>query len=334
MIELSSDKIDPVEITVLSGFLGSGKTTLIRTLLERPDLQKTAVIINEFGEIGLDHELIETSEEDLVELSTGCICCVMRGDLQEAVERLITRQKDGKVFNRIILETTGLADPGPVLHSLIYNDYLKSLVRLGRVIITVDALTGLESIERFDECQQQIALADVLLITKSDIDASNVTDLKNKLKRINPEASVYTSNSGRTEVDLFSFTGRDTYKAVSNMSHQTHHHHHAHSDLHSISLRRTKPMKAVTLTLFLETLAYALGKNLVRLKGIVYVEEGASTPAIIHGVQHVFHPMSWLPNWSGENPETRLVLIGRRFSLEWVEAVLETIEEEVSQAMS
>ena len=99
MIELSSDKIDPVEITVLSGFLGSGKTTLIRTLLERPDLQKTAVIINEFGEIGLDHELIETSEEDLVELSTGCICCVMRGDLQEAVERLITRQKDGKVFN-------------------------------------------------------------------------------------------------------------------------------------------------------------------------------------------------------------------------------------------
>ena len=93
-------------------------------------------------------------------------------------------------------------------------------------------------------------------------------------------------------------------------------------------------MKAVTLTLFLETLAYALGKNLVRLKGIVYVEEGASTPAIIHGVQHVFHPMSWLPSWSGENPETRLVLIGRRFSLEWVEAVLETIEEEVSQAMS
>ena len=123
------------------------------------------------------------------------------------------------------------------------------MVKLGRVIITVDALTGLESIKRFDECQQQIALADVLLITKSDIDASNVTDLKNKLKRINPEASVYTSNSGRTEVDLFSLTGRDTYKAVSNMSHQTHHHHHAHSDLHSISLRRTKPMKAVTLTL-------------------------------------------------------------------------------------
>ena len=122
--------------------------------------------------------------------------------------------------------TTGLADPGPVLHSLIYNDYLKSLVRLERVIITVDAVTGLESIKRFDECQQQIALADVLLITKSDIDSSNVKDLKNKLKRINPEATVYTSNSGRTEL-IFSLTGRDTYKAVSNMSHQTHHHHHA-----------------------------------------------------------------------------------------------------------
>ncbi|MEC7661863.1 MAG: GTP-binding protein, partial [Pseudomonadota bacterium] len=109
MIERSSDKIDPVEITVLSGFLGSGKTTLIRTLLERPDLERTAVIINEFGEIGLDHELIESSEEDLVELSTGCICCVMRGDLQEAIERLMVRQQTGKVFDRIILETTGLA---------------------------------------------------------------------------------------------------------------------------------------------------------------------------------------------------------------------------------
>ena len=126
MIDRLSETIDAVDITVLSGFLGSGKTTLIRTLLERPDLARTAVIINEFGEIGLDHELIESSEEDLVELSTGCICCVMRGDLQEAIERLMVRQQTGNVFDRIILETTGLADPGPILHSLIYNLALPS----------------------------------------------------------------------------------------------------------------------------------------------------------------------------------------------------------------
>ena len=332
MIERSSETTQPAEITVLSGFLGSGKTTLIRSLLERPDLQKTAVIINEFGEIGLDHELIESSEEDLVELSTGCVCCVMRGDLQEAIERLMARQKTGKVFDRIILETTGLADPGPILHSLIYNEYLKTLVRLDRVVITVDALNGLNSIANFKECQQQIALADIILITKSDIDAADVDDLRKELRRINPEAFIYKSNSGITEVDLFSLKEEQIAK-VSENSIDEHSHHNAHSDLHSISLCRKQPIKAVTLTLFLETLAQVLGQNLVRLKGIVYVEESLKTPAVIHGVQHVFHPMSWMEDWSGKEPETRLVLIGRKFSLDWVEAVLETIEEEVAQTI-
>ena len=333
MIDRLSETIDPVDITVLSGFLGSGKTTLIRTLLERPDLERTAVIINEFGEIGLDHELIESSEEDLVELSTGCICCVMRGDLQEAIERLMVRQQTGKVFDRIILETTGLADPGPILHSLIYNEYLKSLVRLDRVVITVDALSGLNSIANFKECPQQIALADTILITKADIDPTNVDDLRRELRRINPEAFIYKSNFGMTEVDLFSLNGQQIEKVSENGTDE-HSHHHTHSDLHSISLRRKQPIKAVTLTLFLETLAQVLGQNLVRLKGIVYLEESLKTPAVIHGVQHVFHPMSWMADWSGEEPETRLVLIGRKFSLDWVEAVLETIEEEVAQTIS
>ena len=331
MIEQVSD-MPPVEMTVLSGFLGSGKTTLIRNLLERSDLKRTAVIINEFGEIGLDHELIESSEEDLVELSTGCICCVMRGDLQEAIERLMTRQKRGRVFDRIILETTGLADPGPILHSLIYNEYLKSLVSLDRVVITVDAVNGLNSIKNFTECQQQIALADIILITKSDIDPTDVDDLKHELNRINPEAFIYKSSSGKTEVDLFSVNGRQNDKVFEDDLHENSHH-HTHSDLHSISLRRKKPLRAVTLTLFLETLAQVLGQHLVRLKGIVYVEEAPATPAVIHGVQHVFHPMSWMEDWSGEEPETRLVLIGRRLSLNWMEAVLETIEEEVSQTI-
>ncbi|MBH67783.1 MAG: GTP-binding protein [Rhodospirillaceae bacterium] len=332
MMGKPSQTMPPIEITVLSGFLGSGKTTLIKNLLELPGLEKTAVIINEFGEIGLDHELIETSEEDLVELSTGCICCVMRGDLQEAIERLVVRQKEGKFFERIILETTGLADPGPILHSLIYNDYLKSLVTLGRVIITVDAINGLNSIKNYDECQRQIALADILLITKSDISSTYVEDLRAELSRINPTASAFLSNSGKTENDLFSIAINQKDR-IEEIIFNDRDYHHTHGDLHSIGIRRKHPIKAITLTLFLETLAQVLGENLVRLKGIIYIEEAAHTPAVIHGVQHVFHPMSWLAGWSGKNPETRLVLIGRRLSVDWVEAVLDTIEEEVSRAM-
>ena len=149
MSENVTQKNDLVPLTVLSGFLGSGKTTLIKNLLERPGAEKTAVIINEFGEIGLDHELIETSDEDLVELSTGCLCCVMRGDLQEAINRLLSRRRDGWEFDRILLETTGLADPAPILHSLIYDNNLKSLVCFDRVLVTVDSVNGLNSLDFF-----------------------------------------------------------------------------------------------------------------------------------------------------------------------------------------
>ena len=177
-----------IPLTLITGFLGSGKTTIIKKLLQREELSKTAVIINEFGEIGLDHHFIETSDEELVELSTGCLCCVMRGDLQEAIARLLKKREEGWSFDRIILETTGMADPAPIIQSLVLDKILTPKVMLDRVLVTVDSVTGLKSISEFEECSRQVAFADILLLTKSDLVENGEGSLEKELMHINKDA--------------------------------------------------------------------------------------------------------------------------------------------------
>lgn len=322
-------------MTVITGFLGSGKTTLIANLLRRPELARAAVIINEFGEIGLDHELIESSEEDLVELSTGCLCCVMRGDLSKAVARLMEKQGRDRRFERIVLETTGLADPAPIVHALIADPVLRAQVALDRVVVTVDAMTGAAALDRHEESRRQAALADILLLTKTDIDSGGVAGLTERLGVINPEAPVLTSVKG--EIDPALLIGDAgaipvdmSIEAPSRPRHHTHE--HAHNEITSVSLRLPTPIRAVALTLFLQALAETLGADLLRVKGIVAVAEAPETPAIVHGVQHVFHPMRWLDAWPDDKRESRLVLIGKRLRADWVEALLHTIEAEVVEA--
>jgi G3E family GTPase len=334
---------DPVPMTVITGFLGSGKTTLIAKLLRRPELARTAVIINEFGDVGLDHELIESSEEDLVELSTGCLCCVMRGDLTNAVGRLMARRNQNNSFDRIILETTGLADPAPIVHAVIVDSYLRALVRLDRVVVTVDALTGIASLDAHEESRRQVALADVLLLTKTDIDAGDVPALGRRFARINPDATIFHTDRG--EINPMIIIGSSGVAAsipsrlAATPAHdqhcelvQDHAHHHAHDEITSVSLLLDRPIRAVALTLFLQALAETMGPDLLRLKGIVAVAEAPDTPAVVHGVQHVFHPMRWLDAWPDGTRQSRLVLIGKRLSAGWVAALLETIEVEVAQA--
>ena len=371
--------IAPVPMTVITGFLGSGKTTLIANLLRRPELARTAVIINEFGAIGLDHELIESSEEDLVELSTGCLCCVMRGDLVNAVARLMEKQTDGRRFERIVLETTGLADPAPIVHAAIADPALRAMVRLDRVAVTVDALTGLASLETHEESRRQIALADVLLLTKTDIDRSNVERLRDHLQVINPDAEILFPVQGEIDpaviigesealhpaspfdtpdqaeggaprerfpgVSNESYTlaegthpeverQRESRRVLSNEEGTTHEHAHGHGpdEITSVSLRLDAPIAAVALTLFLQALAETMGPDLLRLKGIVEVAEAPDSPAVVHGVQHVFHPMRWLERWPPGGRESRLVMIGKGLSAAWVRALLDTIAEEVAEA--
>ena len=361
----------PVPMTVVTGFLGSGKTTLIANLLRRPEMARAAVIINEFGEIGLDHELIESSEEDLVELSTGCLCCVMRGDLTNAVHRLMEKRDQGRPIDRIVLETTGLADPAPIVHAVIADPALRFLVRLDRVAVTVDALTAHASLEAHEESRSQVALADVLLVTKTDIDDGGVESLLDRVGGINPDAAVHFPIQGVLDPEViiggraeatrpFETLDQTQGKPSASPPHQgesvgenddltlrrsegssrrvlsDHHHHHAHShgpdEITSVSLRLERPISAVALTLFLQALAEILGQDLLRLKGIVEVAEAPDTPAIVHGVRHVFHPMRWLDAWPGGTRDSRLVLIGRGVAEPWIRALLDTISEEVAEA--
>jgi G3E family GTPase len=318
-------------LTVITGFLGSGKTTLIRTLLKRPELRHTAVIVNEFGEIGLDHELIESSEEDLIELSTGCLCCAMRGDLTSAVERLTARRAGGVALERIVLETTGLAEPAPILQSVLADVSLQGQVFLDRVVVTVDALTGMATLDAHDVSRKQAALADLLLLTKTDLDGSNVAALESRLATLNPHAELHRTVFGDLDPEvILAATPGD----AGVMPPLTAHHQHGHDDITSVSLTLEEPLHAVTLTLFLQCLADACGADLLRVKGIIRVAEDPDSPAVVHGVQHVFHPIRWLPGWPPGPRHGRLVLIGRGLRQEWVEALLATIEDEVCTAAS
>jgi G3E family GTPase len=319
---------EPIPLTVITGFLGSGKTTLIKNLLSSTKMKNIAVIINEFGEIGLDHQLIESSNEDLVELSTGCLCCVMRGDLSEAIERLIKKRQEGWKLDRIILETTGLADPAPIIQALMVDKKSRSQVYLDRVLATVDVVTGLRSLSDFEECRRQVALADVLLLTKTDLSDENTNAVRNEIGKINSTATVSYSRLGTIDIDLI--IDENNENILDNPRDLNSYHSHSHNEITSVALCLQKPIHAVTLTLFLEALAETLGANLIRLKGMVLLKEAPETPAVVHGVQHVFHPMSWRSDWPEGKKETRLVLIGKGLTLGWVEALIETIEEEVN----
>jgi len=321
-------------MTVITGFLGSGKTTLIAALLRRQELANTAVIINEFGEIGLDHELIESSEEDLVELSTGCLCCVMRGDLVDAVHRLMKKRGSGRGFERIVLETTGLADPTPIVHAAMADLTLRSHVVLDRVVVTVDGMNGLATLNTYGESRKQVGLADILLLTKTDLVTSDTNLLTERLTAMNPDAPIVRSVLGG--IDPVVITGGATtwheeiqLKEFRPASHQ---HNHQHDDITSVSLELKTPVPAVALTLFLQAMAETFGADLLRLKGIIQVAEDPEKPAILNGVQHVFHSIRSLDAWPDAVPRSRLVMIGRGLTKNWIEALLDTITEEVIEA--
>lgn len=321
---------DALPLTVITGFLGSGKTTLIRALLADPRMAGTAVIVNEFGEVGLDHELIESSEEDLVELSTGCLCCASRGDLTRATRRLLERRDAGADIRRLVLETTGLADPAPILQSLLVDPLLRQAVTLARVVVTLDAITGTRTLNAHAVSRKQAALGDLLLLTKSDVAPAGADDLVRHLRRLNPHAPQHTAVLGDLDPALILEPPRRDPLPAAGPAHEGGPGHQVHDDISSVSLLRDEPLHAVTLTLLLQALADACGEDLLRIKGIVQVAQSPDTPAVVHGVQHVFHPVRWLARWPPGERRTRLVLIGRRLRSDWVHALLETIEGEVA----
>jgi G3E family GTPase len=327
-----------IPVTILTGFLGSGKTTLLRQLLRHPDMGRTAVVINEFGEIGLDHDLIETSDETTVALSTGCLCCKVTSDLALTLRDLATRRAAGDVprFERVVIETSGLADPAPILHALMVDPGLSEIYAVEDVITTVDALTALTTLDRHPEAVKQAALADTILLTKTDVAEAQGAAILERLRAMNSRAVLRPVVCGQIAPSrLFAGHSRshgDDAHAFRRHSPNEHDGHDHSSGIASFSLTRDESLHGATLALFLSALAENCGSDLLRMKGIVRLSEEPHRPAVIHGVQHVYSAPEWLDQWPSDDRTTRMVFIGRNVREPWVRGLLEILEREVIEA--
>jgi G3E family GTPase len=327
-----------IPVSVLTGFLGSGKTTMLRHLLRQPEFSRTAVIINEFGAVGLDHELVEASEDSLIELRTGCLCCQIRTDLAQTLQDLLRRRDEHRCapFDRIVIETSGLADPAPILQTLMTDANIAGRLVLGGVVTTVDAVNGAGTLEHEEISQKQVAVADRIVLTKLDLAGAAKPALLNRLEELNVGAPVLIADHGRIDSPLV--FNSDLYDPRTKstdvnawLAQATGHAHSRHdADVKAYAIVRREPIRAVALTLFLEALAEHCGTDILRLKGIVNILESPDRPAVIHGVQHVFHAPAWLDRWPSDDRSSRIVCITRRVPQRWVEVLLEAIGEEVA----
>jgi len=336
-----------IPVSVITGFLGSGKTTLLAHLLRDPRMQRTAVIVNEFGEIGLDHELIEASDENIVQLSNGCLCCNVRSDLVLTLTDLARRRAAGTVpaFDRVVVETTGLADPAPILHALMTDDAVNETYALDGVITTVDAVLGLTTLTHHPESVRQTAVADRIVLTKTDLAAASEDLIRTKIRALNHAVPINRAVRGAIAPDVLFGCGIHGLRAAShdvqswlgapgNDDIDAHAHPHHASDITTFSIVREQPLHAVTLTLFLTALAENCGPDLLRMKGIVHIAERSDAPAVIHGVQHVYHAPVWLERWPSADRGTRMVFIGKRLRKAWVESLLDLLDAEVADESS
>ncbi len=363
----------PFALTVITGFLGAGKTTLLNRLLRDPQLAETLVIINEFGEIGLDHLLVEASDNDMILMSSGCLCCSIRGDLVTTLEDVLRRTDNGRMppFRRVVIETTGLADPVPVLQTILQHPYLRMRFCLQGVVTLVDAINGEATLNTQEEAVKQVAVADRLVLTKTDLsdDAGRQASgarLRQRLLALNPAAPLLDAARGEATAaalldcglydpdgktaDVRQWLGAEAFDAPhdradsaatthvdepaphSPHTRQPHGHDVNRHDarIRAFCLTSKTPMRHAGFGLFLELLQQAHGPKLLRVKGIVCLDDDVTRPVVIHGVQHVFHPPVRLEKWPDADTRTRIIFILRDLAPAFVEDLWRAFAGEVA----
>jgi G3E family GTPase len=320
-------------VSLITGFLGSGKTTLLNKLLRHDGMGDSAVIINEFGEVGLDHLLVEAIDGEIAVLASGCVCCTLRSDLEETVRNLLIKRDRGEIpaFSRVLVETTGLADPAPIVQLLLNNPLVSHYVRLDAVVTTVDAVNGAQQIGEHAEAVKQVALADRLLVTKTDLaGAASVAQLAQSLISLNPGATRHSVSHGeiapdalfgaalfdpaRKTPDVRRWINESAYGTSTHEPHGHNGHTHAHAEhaggIRSCCLISDEPLSWDALSSWLARLRRDAGPDLLRVKGILNLA-GEDAPVAIHGVHHVFHPPVQLVAWPDADRRSRIVFITR-----------------------
>ena len=343
-----------IPVSILTGFLGAGKSTLLNRLLRDPEMKDAAVIINEFGEVGIDHLLVEASNDSVVELSDGCLCCTVRGELVDTLAELIDGMQTGRIkpLSRVVIETTGLADPAPVMQSVMGHPAVAQHFDLDGVVTVVDAVNGLSTIDTYPEAYKQVAVADRLILTKKTLaDEATISALTQRLRLLNPRAPIadgdgedagsaamlvnglYDPSGKIADVDRWL---KDEMAVADDHHHHDHHHahghhhdhdhhHHAHdvnrhgASIRSYSILHDEPIDPMAINMFIDLLRSTHGEKLLRMKAIVALTDRPDKPLVLHGVQSIFHPPVRLPAWpDGSDRKTRLVLITKDLSESYV----------------
>lgn len=300
-------------VTVVTGFLGSGKTTLINRALRDPGLRDTAVIVNEFGDIGLDHDLIEASSDAVILLKNGCLCCSVRGDLVDTLVDLHRKRQRNEIapFDRVLVETSGLAEPTPVLEVLLAEPGVKSCFSLAGIVAAVDAVNGPDTLDRHEQSIKQVALADRIVLTKCDL-AETTDGIEARLRSLNPSAEIIDARDLDPSRLFTAFPGawsEEALAAAGAQPDEAHAHRDHNSRVRRFSVTRDAPWSMEILRLFVDALQTNAGPSLLRVKGIINVAESPDAPAVIHGAQQLVHSLAWMRGWPSADRRTRIVFI-------------------------